>query len=257
MSFLKVPEEDSVSPEEVLSPPKIDFMGIWLVSILSIVVWFLWWMIVVLLSFLFFGTFSFESGISPILLAMITFFALSFSNFAFLWWITNIFPEIYTRARTFFVQISIFCAVLYIVMIPLYLFSMDMLDINARMMLIPYIIHILLNLFGLFLLVSLISHYRYSILSFYISFISLIITGIMIFAIQNILSNSGSALFLLIGSMAIGYFVFTIAGFGLFAIYFQFYKNLWIDPIGNVFGQIQKEEKQREILAEKMLLWQK
>ena len=96
-------------------------------------------------------------------------------------------------------------------MIPLYLFSMDTLDTNARVMLIPYIIHILLNLFGLFLLVSLISHYRYSILSFYISFISLVITGIMIFAIQNILSSSGSALFLLIGSMAIGYFIFTIA----------------------------------------------
>ncbi len=212
MSFSKNLEENSLRAEELLTPPKIDIIGFSLISLLSLIVGFLGGIFVITLIFLFFGTFSFESGISPVLLAMITFFSLSFSNFIFLWGITNIFSQVYTRSRTFFVQVSIFSAILYIIVLPFYIFLASDHN-NTYSLFLPYQIHILLNLFGFFILIGIISYYRYSILNFYASMISLVITGMILYFLSHALTASGSAIFNLLGSIALGFFVFTVSSF--------------------------------------------
>lgn len=255
MSFSQNLEENSLRAEELLTPPKIDIIGFSLISLLSLIVGFLGGIFVVTLIFLFFGTFSFESGISPVLLAMITFFALSFSNFIFLWGITNIFSQVYTRSRTFFVQVSIFSAILYIVILPFYIsFASD--STNTNSLFFPYQIHILLNLFGFFILIGLISYYRYSILNFYASIISLVITGTILYFISRTFTVSGSAIFNLLWSIALSFFIFTVSSFSLIWAYRFFYNSLWIDPVWNVFDATRKDEIELEKEAEKALLKQ-
>ncbi len=86
----------SVSTEEVLGPPKVDLMGWGLMSIVALVTGFLVGIIVFLLAFLFLGNFSLQTGASPILLAMITFFATICGNMLYVWGLRSIFPHIYT-----------------------------------------------------------------------------------------------------------------------------------------------------------------
>jgi hypothetical protein len=86
----------SISTEELLGPPKVDLVGIAMMLLVAIVVGFLSSIGVVIFAFLSFGNFSLGSGISPILLAMITFFALTVSNMIYLWSAKGIFPHIYT-----------------------------------------------------------------------------------------------------------------------------------------------------------------
>lgn len=75
----------SLATEELLGPPKVDIVGIGMMLLVSLVVGFLSSIGVVIFAFLSFGNFSLGSGISPILLAMITFFALTISNMIYLW----------------------------------------------------------------------------------------------------------------------------------------------------------------------------
>ena len=87
----------SLSTEEVLGPPKVDGMGFLLIALVALVTGFLIGILVFLLAFLFFGNFSLQSGVSPILLAMITFFATVLGNLIYVWGLRSIFPHIYGR----------------------------------------------------------------------------------------------------------------------------------------------------------------
>lgn len=51
---------------------------------------------------------------------MTTFFCLTFANYLYIWGLSIIFPHIYTRVRTMFVQVSVFSVILYIAMALLY-----------------------------------------------------------------------------------------------------------------------------------------
>lgn len=75
----------SVSTEEVLGPPKVDLMGFGLMTTVALVTGFLVGIVVFLLAFLFLGNFSIQTGASPILLAMITFFATVLGNMLYVW----------------------------------------------------------------------------------------------------------------------------------------------------------------------------
>lgn len=207
-------------------------------------------------AFLSFGSFSLGSGISPILLAMITFFALTLSNILYLWSAKNIFPHIYTGSRTTYLHASIFSIILYIAIAPLYLIVNSMV-IDGSGILIAYIAHVLLNIFGLEIIVSIVSNYRYSLLSIYSSIVSFILTGSILFLIYTQTSSASSnALFVLLG---LSMLAFVIAIFTTFFIRFCYYRLYIIsgsDPIGDVFARVEQEAKNIEKEAE-MKLFQK
>ncbi|MFZ2256324.1 MAG: hypothetical protein WAW59_07510 [Patescibacteria group bacterium] len=75
----------TVSTEEVLGPPKVDGIGFLLISIVALVTGFLVGIVVFLLAYLVIGDFSLYSGASPILLAMIAFFATALGNVLYTW----------------------------------------------------------------------------------------------------------------------------------------------------------------------------
>lgn len=181
---------------------------------MSIVVGFLAGVGVLIFSFLTSGQFSIESGVSPILLAMITFFCLTFANYIYVWGLSTIFPHIYSRVRTMFMQVSIFSGALYIVMTGLY-FAVSIIYTSPIAILGAFAIHVVTNIFGLLLLTGVIAQYRYSILIFYANFLSFVITGLIVLWIYASLSESGRSIFFLMGLIATSFFVSTTIVFGM------------------------------------------
>ncbi len=242
-----------IANEELLGPPKVDFVGIAMMVLVAIVVGFLASIWVVIFAFVSFGSFSLWSGISPILLAMITFFALTMSNMIYLWSAKWIFPHIYSWGRTTFLHVSVFSIILYIAIAPLYLIVDSML-IGSSWVLIAYITHILLNIFWVEIIISILSGYRYSLLSIYSSIVSLVITGsILFFVYEKANSESTNALFILLGLSMLAFVVSILTTFCIRFCYYQFYTTTGYDPIWDVFARIEQETKEVEQEAEKQL----
>ncbi len=248
--------DPSLTTEELLGPPKIDLTGYWLMLIMSLVVGLLAWVGFLLFAFLTAGQFSISTGVSPILLAMITFFCLTFANYLYTLGLSIIFPHIYTRVRTMFVQISIFSGILYVVMAGLYLIINTIYN-SSTAILWAYAFHVVFNTFWLLLLTGIIAQYRYSLLIFYSNFISLILTGLIISWVYNSFTSSWNALFILMWIVTVCFFMSTFVTFLILWAYYQMYKTLWFDPLGNVFADIEKEEKDIEKQAENILLGKK
>lgn len=59
------------------------------------------------------------------------------------------------------------------------------------------------------------------------------------------------------GLATVSYFTATLIAFGVMSGYYQMYKTSGFDPIGNIFGAIESEEKSIEKQAENILLTQK
>ncbi len=246
----------TTSSEEIFGPPRLDIVGIAMMLLVSIVVGFLSSIGVVILAFVSFGSFSLGSGISPILLAMITFFALTISNMLYTWSARGIFPHIYAATRTVFLHISVFSIILYIAIAPLYLIVGSSI-MDGSGVLIAYIAHILLNMFGLEIIVSSLSGYRYSLLSLYSSIVSLILTGTLLFFIYQSTSSSvsGNVLFILLGLSMLAFLVGTATTFLIRFCYYKWYLMSGSDPIWAVFARIESEAKDIEKAAEKQLFF--
>lgn len=136
----------NLSSEELLGPPKVDAMGFLLILLVALVSGFVVGLLVFLFSYVFLGNFTIQSGVSPILLAMITFFATLFGNFIYLWGMTNIFPNTYHLGQRMALQVSIYSILLYIAMSLVYIL-VNTLFPDARATLTVYVAHIVMNIF--------------------------------------------------------------------------------------------------------------
>ncbi len=239
--------------EEVIGPPKVDFVGVGMMILVAIVVWFLSSIGVVILAFFSLGRFSIWIGISPILLAMITFFALTISNMLYLWSAKGIFPHIYTGGRTVFMHISVFSVILYISIAPFY-FIVDSTIMGGSGILIAYIAHVLLNILGLEIIASILSGYRYALLSIYSSIVSFIITGsLLFFFYEKTNTVSSNALFILLWFSMLAFVIAIFITYFIRFCYYQMYITSGFDPIWDVFSRIEQESKDIEIEVEKQL----
>ena len=242
----------SVSTEELLGPPKVDGVGFSLMVLIGIVTGFLVGIIVFLLAYLVMGDFSLSSGASPILLAMITFFATLLGNFLYVWWLGSVFPHIYSGAKSILVQVSVFSIVLYICMSWVYLI-VDILPLEPQAILAVYVAHVIFDIFGLVLITGILSMYRYSILVFYASIIALLISGMIpVMAFTN-MATSSNTLFIFMVFSALVFGITTFVTFWLLSLYYRIYTTSGYDPLGDVFHRIMEEEKLQEANAEKTL----
>ena len=244
----------TVSNEELLGPPHVDIVGLGMMVLVAIVVGFLSSTGVMIFAFLSLGRFSLGSGISPILLAMITFFSLSISNMLYIWSAKGIFPHIYAGTRTTFLHASVFSIILYITIAPFYLIVNSQF-IDGSGILIAYIAHVLLNIFWLEIIVSILSSYRYSLLSIYSSIVSLILTAsILFFIYTKTNSESSNALFVLLGLSMLAFVIAIFTTFFIRYCYYRIYITTGSDPIGDVFARVEIEAKEIEKEAEEELL---
>lgn len=136
---------------------------------------------------------------------------------------------------------------------PLYLI-VDSIIIDGSGILIAYIAHILLNIFGVEIIISILSGYRYALLSIYSSIVSFVLTGSFLFFIyEKTDSESSNALFVLLGLSMLAFVVAIGTTFFIRFFYYRFYVTTGSDPIGDVFARIEQEGKDIEKEAEEQL----
>lgn len=249
-------ESTNLTPEEILWPPKIDLLGLGLVTFLSLVVGFIVGIVVFMLVYFSFWDFLFQTWASSILIAMFVFIAITLGNTLYTWWISSIFPYIYTATRTLYVQVSVYSVILYILMSIVY-FTIGVLYPKTSALLAVYAFHIVLNTMGLFLLTGILSQYRYALLTFYSSIVSLIITGLVVFLIYISFSESARTIFLFMGLPPMTFLIATFSHFCIWWLYAELYASSGSDPLGDVLQKIQSDEKDLENQAEKYLFSKK
>ncbi len=241
---------DSLTPEERLAPPKYDGLWVLMVLLTTLIVGAITGIMVILLAYFAIGKFSLESGASPVLLVFITFLSLTVGNMLYYVIVSYIFPHIYFRGRTALSQITSMSIVLYVLFIPIYLIISGI-SSETSTILIAFSAHVVVNNFALTIILGLISQYRYSLLIFYASLISLIITSSVVVAIESQVSNSSSskALFLLLGLTILTYTLSGTLTALISWIYYRIYQASGYDPIGAVYARIELDEREIERLA--------
>lgn len=186
------------------------------------------------------------------ILAMTTFFSLTLGATLYLNIAKTIFASIYTRTGETFKHVMLFMVILYICMMPIYL--MVPTGINTTGVLAAYLIHILLAVFGMELIIGVISQYRYVLLSFYANLAAFIFSGGIVFALLEKFSKSSASLFILIGLSILAFFLSTMLIFIIKYCYYKFYTVTGNDPLGALFYQIEEEEKAKVEIAKNNLL---
>lgn len=229
------------TPEEMLGPPHVDGMGILLVALTSVVAGGFISLWVLIASFLSLGKFSIESGVSPMMLAIATFFSLLLGGTVYLSIVKTIFPSIYTRTSELFKHMTMYMVILYICLMPVYLLVASGIQHNA--VLVAYLVHIMLAIFGIELIVGVISQYRYVLLSFYANIAAMILTGGIVFILFAKASDSGASLFILMGLSILTFFLSATFISVIKFLYYKFYTLTGNDPLGSTFYWIEMEEK--------------
>ena len=244
---------DNLSPEELLAPPKYDAIGVFMVFLTALIVWASSGIIIIVFSYLAIGQFSLETGASPILLAMITFFSLSLWNILSYIIRSKIFPHIYPRGRTALSQIIIMSILLYVIFAPIYLY-IGWITPEKSSLLTAFSLHILINVFAFELVIGLVSQYRYFFLVLYTSIFSLLSTGCILVYIHMNTSTSQTSLFVLLALTVVAYTMNQLISALIFWGYHIFYKKTWNDPIWSLFARIESEEKSLEHEVEESLI---
>ncbi len=161
---------------------------------------------------------------------MITFFALIIGNLLYYTILSKIFPEIYFRGRTALSQIVIMSILLYIFFAPIYIIISGFAK-EGSFILWVFSGHILLSIFSFQLIISMISQYRYSILSLYTSIAALLFTTVIAFSVILFSSASVSSLFVLCGLSVVSYFSFTLLSTILSWLYYILYVQTGSDVV--------------------------
>lgn len=237
-----------------MGPPSIDMIGIAMMALIAIIVGAFISLSVLIAAFFSVGSFSVESGVSPIILAFSTFFAVCFGGVLYVVLARSVFPSIYTRNTLVLKNMIIYMIVLYFCMMPIYLLSSGNSGNSNGLVLYAYLVHILLSIFGIEIILGLISQYRYILLWFYANIIAIILSWGITFWIYKSLSASSSALFILMGMSILMFFLSTLITFIVRYIYYKFYHLTGKDPLGEVFYTIEQEEYQKVEHAKNTLL---
>lgn len=232
--------EVKISAEEVLGPQKIDIIGVWIMSLVSLIIGLFISTWALFTAFVSGSSFGAISWIQPFILAMSTFFVLTLASLLYVFIAKSIFPTIYHRTSQSFKYITIFMIVLYFSILPVYLLSAWNQETSA--ILLPYLLHIMFAIFGIELLLGVISSYRYVILSFFSNIIAFMISSSILLFLSKTGSSSTTHIFVLMGLAALTFFLSSTIIFLVKFLYYKFYTLTGNDPLGSVFADIEYQE---------------
>lgn len=149
----------------------------------------------------------------------------------------------------------LYMVVLYICIMPIYLLTAGTATSNTGFILVPYFVHIILAIFGIELVLGIISQYRYVLLSFYANVAAMVISGGLVFILfSKSHDSSGASLFILMGLSTLAFFLSTTLICFIKFLYYKYYTITGNDPLGSLFFSIETEEKQKVELAKNSLL---
>ncbi|MDD5377302.1 MAG: hypothetical protein PHH16_04270 [Candidatus Gracilibacteria bacterium] len=235
--------------EDILGPAKIDAISIGLSCLGSIAAGFLGGLFTLLFTYIFLGSLQ-ASTIFPYILSLVGFFAVLVT--VSVTFILNrlLFAEKYKEGSIVLAQISILSIFFFILVTPLYVY------INwtrPDLLIFVFLFHILINILATSLLSEILSSYRYILLSIYGSFIGFFVTAILSVVFFMNFSPSRNALYSLIGVIIVVNFVITLFRLLFEFVYYRIYITTGTDHLGDIFAQMENEEKEAVARAEKEL----
>lgn len=234
-------EEQEITKEDLLWPPKIDIIQVWLSSVGSIVSWFVWSIIIILSIYLFLQSAKSFTWVYPyIYISTVTMATLITSAInIFMNKIIN--PEKYKRWSIIFTQVFLLNIFLYIILIFAYVFVANK---NIDYLIYIFSVHVIIAILGASLLTEILSSYRYVLLGIYWSFIwtlfSVLLTAIVFFSLWE----SNKNLYVLIWLLIIINFATTSIKWLFEYLYYLYYSKTWMDQLWDIYYQIEQEEKE-------------
>lgn len=242
-------QQEIITNEDILGPRKTDLTYVGLIAIGSVVSGFIGWVVTLLFIFFFASKTTNAQGIYAYLFSMGGFFTSTITVFMTLWMNKVIAPDKYRQGITTFTQVAIFSILLYIFMLPLYIY-LGAIDNNVIYI---FVGHVLLSILGNAIITEVLSNYRYVLLGLYGSFAGFLATaGIVTFFYLNT-TNSKTALFGLIGVVIVANCITHVIRALLEFAYYQLYAATGSDKLGDIFYQIESEEKELVTQAKKNL----
>lgn len=237
-----------------LSPRKQNLKDIWINSAWSLVAWVLWSVLIIVLTFMISSKYnvvsiiqgstieSKVSAIFPFILSIITLLWTTVSSFLTYKILNMTDPEKYKKNWVLFGQLAFFQIVCYILVTPLYIYIWLY---NYENILLIYLFHVLLIVFWTSLILEIFNNYRYILLWLYWSIIWLFACIIFSTYIINNSSESYSKIIILVVLLPLANFI-TITLKQLFELlYYYYYKHTSLDPMWDIFHQIEIEEERK------------
>lgn len=237
------------SNEDLLGPTKIDILSIGLSSLGSIAAGFLGGLFTLLVTYIFLGSLQ-ASNIFPYVLSIVGFFAILITTSVTFVLNRLLFPDKYKEGSVVLGQMAILSIFFFILVSPLYVYINW---VKPEVLIFAFLFHVLINILATSLLSEILSSYRYILLSIYGSFIGFFITSLLSVVFFMNFSPSRNALYSLIGVIIVINFVVTLFRLLFEFVYYKIYATTGTDHLGDIFAQIENEEKSAVARAEKEL----
>lgn len=243
-------EEQSKNKEDLLGPPRVDIIQVWLSALWSIISGFIWSIVIVLSIFLFLqGAKSFTWIYPYVYISTVTMAVLITSAInIFLNKIIN--PDKYTRWSIIFTQIFLLNIFLYIILVFAYVIVASK---NIDYLVYIFSIHVIIAILWSALLTEILSSYRYVLLGIYWSFIGSLFAIILSVVVFLNSWESNKNLYILIALLIIINLATTSIKWLFEYLYYIYYSKTWMDQLWDIYYQIELEEKEELKKAQKEL----
>lgn len=235
-------EEQKITDEDLMGPPRVDIIQVGLSSLWSIVSGFIGSIIIVLSIYLFLKSAQSFIWIYPYIYISTVTMAMLITSAINIFMNKIINPEKYKRWSIVFTQVFLLNIFLYIILIFAYVFVANK---NIDYLIYIFSAHVIIAMLGASLLTEILSSYRYVLLGIYWSIIwslfSILLTSIVFLSLWE----SNKNLYVLIWLLIIINFA-TISIKSLFEyLYHLYYTKTWMDQLWDIYYQIELEEKEQ------------
>ncbi|MDD2907892.1 MAG: hypothetical protein PHH98_04595 [Candidatus Gracilibacteria bacterium] len=183
----------------------------------------------------------------PIIISLLTLFGTSLTSFFTYFILSTTDSEKYKRNIVIFGQLAFLQLLIYIFISPIYIYT-GLMDYNN--IILVYIFHVLIIIFGTNLLLEIFNNYRYILIGFYGTFIGLFVSILFSLWIFNSLGIGTAKLIIL--TLLLPIINFTTVFFRQIfeMLYYKYYNYTSLDQLGDIFYQIELEEDEKTRIEE-------
>lgn len=245
-------EPDAATAEDLLGPPKVDLVSVGMATLGALVSGFVGGVLILISTVLFLKAARIGSpGIFPYVLAIVGFVSMLVSGYLSLFMNGLVFPGKYKEGMATFGQTFAFSILLFILIVPMYVFFGS---VNVEKLSQVFIVHVLVNAFGFVLVSEILSNYRYAVLAVYSGFAGFLATGALSLVAVTVFEETSTTLYSLVGVIVVANVLMTFFRLLTELCYYQFYRLTGIDPIGDIYARIERDDAEAVRRAEKELV---
>lgn len=190
-------------------------------------------------------------GIFPYVLAIVGFVSMLVSGYLSLFMNGLVFPGKYKEGMATFGQTFAFSILLFVLVVPLYVYVGS---VNIEKLSQVFILHVLVNTFGFVLISEILSNYRYAVLAVYSGFAGFFVTTALSIVAVTVFGETNNTLYALVGVIVVANVLMTFFRLLTEWCYYQFYRLTGIDPIGDIYARIERDDLEAVRRAEKELV---